>query len=78
MGGVDKNDAMVGNYSYVRKTYKWTTKVFFQFLEEAIFNSFLLYSKNNTKNVYGSLLLAAVAKPVILGILFSVSPILAL
>ena len=53
MGGVDKKDAMVGNYSYVRKTYKWTTKVFFQFLEEAIFNSFLLYSKNNTKHVYG-------------------------
>ena len=52
MGGVDKNDVMVGNYSYIRKTYKWTTKVFFHFLEEAIFNSFLLYSKNNGKEKF--------------------------
>ena len=29
MGGVDKNDAMIGNYSCIRKTYKWYTKVFF-------------------------------------------------
>ena len=48
MGGVDKNNAMGGNYSCIRKTYKWTTNVFFHFLE-AIFNSFLLYSKNNGK-----------------------------
>ena len=39
IGGVDKNDAMVGNYnSCVRKSYKWTTKVFFHYLEEAVFN----------------------------------------
>ena len=49
MDGVDKNDGMVGNYSCIRKTYNWTNKVFFHFLEEAIFNSFLLYSKNNGK-----------------------------
>ena len=50
MSGVDKNDAMTGNYSCIRRTYKWTTKeFFFHFLEEAIFNSFLLYSKSNGK-----------------------------
>ena len=52
MGGADKNDAMVGNYSCIRKTYQWTTKVSFNFLEEAIFNSFLLYSKNNGKKKF--------------------------
>ena len=52
MGGVDKNHGMVGNYSCIRKTYKWTTKVFFHFLEEAIFNSFLLHSKNNGKKKF--------------------------
>ena len=31
MGGVDKNNAMVGNYRCIQKTYKWTTKVFFTF-----------------------------------------------
>ena len=31
MGGVDKNNAMVGNYSCIQKTYKLTTKVFFTF-----------------------------------------------
>ena len=42
---VDKNDAMVWNYNCVRKSYKWTTKLFFHFIEEAVFNSFLLYKK---------------------------------
>ena len=35
MGGVDRNDAVVGNYTSVRKTYKWTTKVGIQFIEDA-------------------------------------------
>ena len=47
-----KNDAMVGNYNCIRKTFKWTTKVFFHFLEKAIFNSFLLYRKNNGKKSF--------------------------
>ena len=50
MGGVDKNDAIVGSYSCIRRTYKWTTKMFFHFLEETVFNSILLYSKSNRKN----------------------------
>ena len=52
MGGVDKNDAMVGNYSCVRKSYKWTTKVFFRFFEEAVFNSFILYEKRGSKKCF--------------------------
>ena len=28
---VDKNDAMVGNYSCARKSYRWTTKSVFAF-----------------------------------------------
>ena len=45
MGGVDKNDALVGNYSCVRKSYKWTTKIFMHYLEEAVFNSFMIHKK---------------------------------
>ena len=45
MGGVDKNDAMIGNYSCIRKSYKWYTKIFFHFLEEAVYNAFDIYDK---------------------------------
>ena len=43
MGGVDKNDAVVGNYSCIRKSYKWTTKVFLHYFEEALFNSYMIH-----------------------------------
>lgn len=49
MDGVDKNDAVVGNYSCVRKSYKWTTKVFLHYLEEAMFNSYIIYKKTGGK-----------------------------
>ena len=52
MGGVDKNDAMVGNYSCVRKSCKWTTKVFFHFIEKAVFNSFISYEKRGGKKCF--------------------------
>ena len=45
MGGVDKNDAIVRKYNCVRKTYKWTTKVFMYFLEEVVFSSFIIHKK---------------------------------
>ena len=38
MGGMDKNDAMIGNCCCIRKTYKWYIKIFFHFLEEAFYN----------------------------------------
>ena len=45
MGGVDKNDAMIGNYSYICRSYKWYTKIFFHFLEEAVYSAFVIYGK---------------------------------
>ena len=45
MGGIDRNDAMIGNYSSVRKSMKWTTKKAFHFIEEAVLNSFILFDK---------------------------------
>ena len=47
MGGVDRNDALIGNYSSVRKTLKWTLKVVFHFIEETVLNSFSLHDKVN-------------------------------
>ena len=45
MGGVDCNDALIGNYTSMRKTYKWTIKVVIHFIEEPVLNTFILYSK---------------------------------
>ena len=48
-GEVDKNDAMIRNYSCIRKTYKWYKKIIFYFLEEALYNGFIVYSKEDEK-----------------------------
>ena len=45
MRGVDQNDAPIGNS--VRKSLKWTTKVAFHFIQEAILNAFILFNKSN-------------------------------
>ena len=45
-GGVDQNDAQLVHYSPVRKSQKWTTKVFLHFLDEAVFNSHVVYKKS--------------------------------
>ena len=42
---------MIGNYSSTRKTYKWYIKIFFHFLEEALFNAFVVYSKEGEKKI---------------------------
>ena len=47
MGGVDRNDALISNYTSVRKSLKWATKVAFHFIEEAILNAFILFNKAN-------------------------------
>ena len=47
MGGVYWNDALVGNYTSIRKSLKWTTKVAFHFIEEAVSNAFVLFNKAN-------------------------------
>lgn len=46
MGFVDKNDQMLATHTCVRKSVKWTTKLAFHFIEEAIFNSFILFRQN--------------------------------
>ena len=45
MGGTDRNNAIIGNYSSIRKSMKLTTKVAFHFIEEAVLNSFILFDK---------------------------------
>ena len=47
MGGVGRNDALIGNYNPVHKSLKWTTKVAFYFIEEALLNAFILFNKAN-------------------------------
>ena len=47
MGGVDRNDALVGNYTCICKSFKWTVKVAIHYVEEAVLNSFILYDKIN-------------------------------
>ena len=47
MGGFDRNDALIGNYTCVRKSFKWTVKVAMHYVEEAVLNSFILYDKIN-------------------------------
>ena len=51
MGGVHKNDALIGNYSCIRKTYKWYINLFSHFLEEALYNDFIVYSKEGEKKI---------------------------
>ena len=47
MGGVERNDALIGNYASVCKSLKWTTKVAFHFIEKAILNALILFNKVN-------------------------------
>ena len=45
MEGVDRNDALIGNYTCVRKTFKWTVKVVMHFIEKVLLNAFILFDK---------------------------------
>ena len=47
MSGFECNNALVGNYSCVRKTFKWTVKVLMHFIKEAVLNAYVLYDKIN-------------------------------
>ena len=49
MGGVDRNGTLIGNYSSVQKTRKWTIKVVFHFIEEAFLNAHILNEKFGVK-----------------------------
>ena len=54
MRGVDKNEAIIGNYSCIRKSYKWYIKIFFDCLEEAVFNAFIIYKNYHPQPKYPS------------------------
>ena len=41
MGGADKNDGIIGNYSCKPKSCKWYIKIFFRYLKEGVFNAFI-------------------------------------
>ena len=45
MGGVDKKDVIIGNYSSLKNPHMWTTKVDLHSFEETIVNAFVLYRK---------------------------------
>lgn len=51
MGFVDKNDQIVGQHTMVRKSQKWTTKVAFHLIEEAIFNAYVIYQDSPQKKM---------------------------
>ena len=48
MGGVDRNDALTGNYSSVRKTLKWTVSCV-TFYRGSFLNSYILNEKFGVK-----------------------------
>ena len=53
MGDVDRNDEMIGTYSCVRKSMKWTKTVAFHFIEEGILNGHILFKKEGgTKQLF--------------------------
>jgi hypothetical protein len=41
MGFVDKSDRMVNSYGIARRTWMWTNKLFFHFLDMTILNAYL-------------------------------------
>jgi len=49
MGSVDKSDQMVLVNSSVRKTLKWTKKLFFHMLDLSVTNAYILYCKHVKK-----------------------------
>ena len=55
MGGVDRNDALIGNYSSVRKTLKWTAGCV-PFYGGSFLNSYILNEKFGVKKSVFSLL----------------------
>jgi hypothetical protein len=46
---MDKSDRMVNSYGIARKTWKWTKKLFFLFLDMAILNAYLLHKSCGEK-----------------------------
>ncbi|CAK1593089.1 unnamed protein product [Parnassius mnemosyne] len=49
MFGVDRNDRMVGEHEFERKSKKWWRKVFYRLLKMAIVNSWVIYREKVNK-----------------------------
>jgi len=49
MGYVDISDQMANSYSMCRRTFKWTTKLFFHLLDLTVLNSWILLSSCRAK-----------------------------
>jgi hypothetical protein len=49
MGFVDKSDRMVKSYGISQRTWKWTKKLFFHFLDMTILNAYLFYKSYGGK-----------------------------
>ena len=49
MGYVDISDRMANSYSMCRRTFKWTTKLFFHLLDLTVLNSWILLSSCGAK-----------------------------
>ena len=52
MGYVDTSDRMSNSYSMSRHTFKWTTKLFFHFLDQTVLNSWILLSSCGAKYIH--------------------------
>ena len=50
-GGHKRCNDLTRNYSCIRKTNKWYKKTFYHFLEEALYNAFVVYSKEGQKKI---------------------------
>jgi hypothetical protein len=50
MGGVDISDQYISSYNFIRKSKKWSRKMFFWLLKVAVVNSFILYNLSAASN----------------------------
>jgi hypothetical protein len=52
MGSVDNSDRMVNSYGIAWRTWKWTKKLFFHFLDMIILNAYLLHKSRGGKTTH--------------------------
>ena len=52
MRRVDCNDALIGNYTSICKSFEWTIKTVFRFIEEAISSSSILFDKIKSRKLH--------------------------
>jgi len=62
MGYVDNSDCMANSYSMSQHTFKWTTKLFFHFLDLTVLNSWILVSSCGAKYTHQDFRLLLVRK----------------